>query len=277
MNSQIPFHRPRILLFAAVVLPALTGCWTPSPPTPQQLDRGLVILFPGIEGGPWQVEGPYRAFREAGVDSAIRAHNWKHLFGSLCNLIDIRRNRAMAAELAQEIAEYVRAYPRRPVDLVGYSGGGGLALFVAEALPDDVRLRNVVLVQAAVSPDYDLLAALRHMDGLVVNLYSERDRMIVGAGTELFGTMDRKRTKSAGHIGFDVEKAVSDALLRPRLVQRAWTRKDEALGHHGGHYDIVQPGWNRAVIAPYLLTDQSKTVPAEHARSANLRGGGFDR
>lgn len=257
-----PGYAPILPLSLLVTsLSTLGGCWSPPPPTPQQLDRGLVILFPGIEGGPWQVEGPYRGFRAAGVEAAIRAHNWKRWFGSLCNLIDIRRNREMAAQLAREIAEYARDYPQRPIDLVGYSGGGGLALFVAESLSDGVRLRNVVLVQAAISPDYDLLPTLRHIDGVIVNLYSERDCVIVGAGTKLFGTMDRRKTESAGYVGFDVSRAIADATLRDRLVQRAWTPADRTLGHNGGHHDIVASRWNRIVIAPYLLPNREETAP----------------
>lgn len=232
---------------------AMGGCWRPPEPTAQQLDCGLVVLFPGIEGGPWQVEGPTRAFRAAGVKSAIVAHNWKRLTSSLANLVDYESNRKAAGRRAAEITKYALEHPGRPIDLVGYSGGGGLALFVVEALPENIRVRNVVLAQAAISPGYDLRPALRRMNGVIVNLYSPRDSAVVGLGTRLFGTMDRVYTRSVGVDGFEVERAVPDAALRHRLIQRAWTSDDETLGHNGGHLDIVARAWNRVVIAPYLL------------------------
>lgn len=234
------------------------GCWRPPTPTPQELDRGMIVLFPGVGGGLWEVEGPTRAFRAAGVKAAIRALDWQNWLGSLRNLIDEKHNRKMAARLASELAEYAHEHPGRPIDLVGYSGGGGLALFVVEALPDDVRPRNVILVHAAISTGYDLTPALRKMAGVVVNLYSRRDSVILGAGTRLFGAMDRVYENSAGYAGFDVSRAVADSTLQKRVLQRAWTTDDDTLAYYGGHYDIVAMPWNRVVIAPYLLGAAAK-------------------
>ncbi|MBL8880127.1 MAG: hypothetical protein JNG88_13495 [Phycisphaerales bacterium] len=257
MNS--PFSLAPLVITLSAILAALAGCWRPPTPTPQQLDHGLIVLFPGIEGGPWQVEGPTRAFRAAGVKSAIIAHDWKRFARTLANLIDYENNRKAAGRRAAEITKYALDHPGRPIDLVGYSGGGGLAIFVVEALPDDprVRVRNVVLAQAAISPGYDLRPALRHMDGVIVNLYSRLDKAVLGLGTELFGTMDRVHSRSVGEIGFDIDRAAPDDALRARVIQRGWSPDDETLGHNGGHLDIVARAWNRVVIAPYLTDSQS--------------------
>ena len=147
------------------------------------------------------------------------------------------------------------------MDLVGYSGGGGLAILIAEALPKDTHLRNVVLAQAAISPDYDLSAALSHVDGRIINLYCPSDFLILGVGTSVFGTIDRSYTESAGKVGFDVERAVPDAQSRDKLIQIRWSADMLSTGHLGNHAAIVLREWNRKYVAPFLLpADQSASL-----------------
>ena len=179
------------------------GCQTPCP-TSQQLSTGLIWLIPGIHGEPWMLADAQRGLRDAGVESAIEVYDWQRpgLFGVLLNLIDIERNLEHAAKIAHEIETYYREHPDRPIDLVGYSGGGGLAIMAIEALPQEVRLRNVILVQAAISPDYDLSFALRQIDGGIINFHSRLDWVVLGLGTQAFGTMDRLYVPSAGKSGF---------------------------------------------------------------------------
>ena len=138
---------------------ACCGCATPTP-TEEQLSSGLIWMFPGVEGGEWLLHEPRRAFRDAGVKSAIYTHKWRYPLGILPNLMDHKGNSEDAVRVAQEIDHYQQQYPGRPIDLVGYSGGGGLAIMVAERLPENVHLRNVVLIHPAVSRDYDLTRAL---------------------------------------------------------------------------------------------------------------------
>lgn len=128
----------------------------------------------------------------------------------------------------------------------------GVALLVAEALPDDVRLRNVVLVQPGVSPMWDLTTALRKLDGRIINFYCASDWLILGAGTQTFGTIDRRNVAAAGKDGFDVERAAPDPAPRARLVQRKWTPEMFRSGHIGNHLSILTYAWNRDYVAPYL-------------------------
>lgn len=246
-------RRPlRLAGLLPLLLLAGAGCWSPPAPSIQEYDRGLIWLFPGVEGGAWLLAEPYRAMRDAGVSAAIRCHEWTPLLGTFENLTSLQRNRYAALQTAAWIAEYSREHPQATIDLVGYSGGGGMAVLVAEALPPETPLRNVVLVQAAISPDYDLTAVLRRVRGQVVNLHAPLDWLILGAGTRTFGTLDRKYTPSAGKDGFDLAKAVPDESLRPRLVQRAWTAGDVLSGHTGMHGSIFNYTWNQRIVAPYL-------------------------
>lgn len=203
------------------------------------------------------MEQPCRALRDAGVKSAIRVHDWSKLLGTVVNLVSIQQNRADAERIASEIAAYEAEHLNRPIDLLGYSGGAGMAVFVAEALPDGVRLRNVLLAQPALSPDYDLTPALRRIDGRLVNFYCASDVVLLGAGTSVLGTMDRRFEPSAGQGGFRLERAVSDEALRPRVDQRAWSLKTLRSGHVGGHFGILGYEWNRQHVAPLLTTAEA--------------------
>lgn len=249
-----------------VMLAVLPGCWSPPEVTLDQLDDGLVWMFPGVEGGPWHMEQPYRALRDGGVTAAIRIHDWRNPLGSLANLADEAKNRADARRIAEQIAEYQRERRAAPVDLVGYSGGGGVAIMVAEALPDGVQLRNVVLVQPAVSPDYDLAPALRNVSGKLVNYYSWGDWLVLGLGTATFGTMDRRFTASAGMIGFDVAKAAAEPSLAARVQQHEWSPAALDAGHLGGHLGLIGYEWNRRFVAPHLRSEGN--AAAERAAAA---------
>ena len=57
---------------------------------------------------------------------------------------------------------------------------------------------------------------------------------------------------AAGKNGFLVDKAVPEAGLRDRLVQRAWSSEWKQTGHGGGHHGIGLYEWNRRYVAPYL-------------------------
>ncbi len=213
-------------------------------------------MFPGIEGGQWSLTEVRRAFRDAGVESAIYTHDWKRppLLGVLSNLSDYKGNRQAAQSVAEEIIKYRKKYPQAPVDFVGYSGGGGMALMVAEALPESLRLRNIVLVHAAISFDYPLDQTLQHVDGKLINYYSPADWLLLGVGTSLFGTMDRKHCPSAGKMGFDTAAAIQDPNLLSKFEQISWSLAEFKKGEHfGGHGSIIFYHWNKNKVAPYLL------------------------
>jgi len=102
---------------------------------------------------------------------------------------------------------------------------------------------------------------LRHCRHGIVSYYSEDDWFNVGLLTEIFGTMDRKWTSSAGKLGFldrDGQPAVCDG-----LTQIAWIPEWRRLGHYGGHGDYDSRAWAREVLAPVILADAGKPVSGE--------------
>ncbi len=72
-----------------------------------------------------------------------------------------------AADIAQHICAYQDAYPGRHVNLVAQSGGSGVAVFAAEALPEGREVDRIVLLGAALSPTYNLSRALARTRNLL--------------------------------------------------------------------------------------------------------------
>lgn len=210
-------------------------------------------MSPGIEGSPIFLRGAYQGLREAGVDCGIEVYDWPSFLGPLDNLIDAGTARTLARGVARRIAEYARAHPGRPIHLLGYSGGGAIAIFAAEFLPPDVMVDNIVLVQVSLSREYDLTRALRKTRGRMVNFHAPLEVVMLGLGTTIFGTMDRKHGFSAGKDGFDIEKAVRDPELRGRVEQQSWSTKSLWSGNFGTHADLYGKQWNKEYVAMYLL------------------------
>jgi pimeloyl-ACP methyl ester carboxylesterase len=251
-----PPFRGRIIAVLFPILAAsgaMTGCAPRDSSALKQTEQGLIWMFPGVEGGAWALTGARDALRDAGVRAEIRTYEWNRPLGFITNLVEYQENRDRASEIARQISDFRILHPRAPIDLIGYSGGGGMALMVVEALPVSVRLRHVILAQPAVSPDYDLTEALRRIDGRLVNFCSPYDVFLLGLGTTLIGTMDRQHVASAGKNGFNLPLVVAEPALAAHFEQQTWSPKALPTGHVGTHYGILLYQWNQQYVAPYLL------------------------
>ena len=153
---------PARLLVGFTILSFLAGCVPSNLNTDDRRERGLVIVLPGIEGPSVWNRDLVLGLDDGGVDCAIERYDWGTPVpgGFLINLADIERNRAVAAGFRDHIVAYMDEFPNRPVVLVGHSGGAGMALLAAERMPRDRRLTALVLLAAAVGPDFDLRGAL---------------------------------------------------------------------------------------------------------------------
>jgi pimeloyl-ACP methyl ester carboxylesterase len=250
-------HLTGLLIAAALLVAFQFGCWMP-PSWPEVLgghtEKGLIFMLPGIDGQPASLQAAYEGIRDGGVEAEIRAFDWGP--AALTNLTNYERNRAAAASLAEEIVAFQDAHPDVPVELVGYSGGGGMVLLTLESLPAGHSVRKAIIVQAGVSPDYDLTAALSHIEDRLVSFCCPTDWFVLGVFTELMGTIDRAHTESAGKDGFDTQRAIPDPSLAGKLEQVCWTPDMREAGHLGGHNGMFRYEWNRQYVAPYLLLEQ---------------------
>jgi len=137
-----------------------------------------------------------------------------------------------------------------------------MAIFVCEALPKEVQVDRVILLAAAISPEYDLTPTLAHCRSGLVNFYSEGDWFDAGILTTLFGTMDRKHTATAGRLGFLDSKG--QLATGNGLTQIAWRPAWRKLGHHGGHPGWASRAWAREVLAPLTRDDAKAQTGGSH-------------
>lgn len=251
---MMPDRRRITLALVTLASLGLTACGDRRDSAIRPEEHGLVCMFPGVGGGKWSQAAACRGLRTAGVKQKIHINEWDTPFVDvLGHLQDIERNRDIAARAAEQIVAYRATYPHTPIDLIGYSAGGGIALLTAEALPTDIELRNVVLVQPGISPTWDLTPTLRRVTSRLINFYCPSDWLILGAGTRTFGTVDRQKVASAGKEGLDLDVAVHDPALRRKVAQVRWTWDMFWSGHIGNHTGILAEAWNRDYVAPYLL------------------------
>lgn len=252
MNSGVsPIHRIArgcISLLMGVVFPfgrLCRGSWCET----QRLERGYILILPGIEGKSFFNVGLAQGLLDAGVPSAIEIHDWTTGWTILAlRHLRIRsRHQAQARAIAQKIVDYQHRFPGRPVHLIGHSGGAGVALLALEALPPDCRVERAILLAPAVSPEYDLTEALGRTRLGVVNFYSRFDFLFLGLGTTLFGTIDRRHSVAAGCRGFPISPAIPPEGVggeNARLIQQPFRGGMIRQFHLGGHF-----GWSNRVFA----------------------------
>jgi hypothetical protein len=216
---------------------------------------GVVFVVGGI-GGLDPLQGSASAALSwAGVPHEVRVFEWTH---GKCRLLrdlwDTEHLLAQGARLAEEIQAVKAQDPRRPVYLLGHSAGAGVILAAAGCLPP-ATLERIVLLSAAVSPGFDLTVALQATRGEVVSFHSTFDRLTLGVGTTLFGTVDRVHGTSAGACGFSVPAGDGEGCrLYRRLVQIPWTMEWFFECWVGGpHHGTCMPLFLSRRVAPWLM------------------------
>lgn len=250
-----------LMLFLGVVSvcgavpPSLKPASAPPSVRPKSAPRaGVIFLIGGIGGWDVMPTSARLTFQAAGVPHEVRDFIWTHGWGKLFrDLQDFRHMERKAEELAHEIRQVHETEPERPIFLLAKSGGTGLALRAAELLPEKT-IERIVLLAAAVSPDYDLSRALRATRGQIVSFYSPLDQFILNWGTRNFGTIDRHYGPGAGLHGFRRPHDLSpeNRALYDRLVQVPWTPRFMWEGYYGGHAANSFPVFLAAEVVPWL-------------------------
>lgn len=245
-------HRTCLLILIALV--GLGGCTREGKyMSVDRLERGLVVVLPGIEGRSPLNSAIAEGLDEGGVNWGIEIWDWTSIWGPGYNLRASERNHRQARDLAYRINRYRTTFPGRPVVLVGMSGGAAIAAWAAESLHPAQNIDGAILINAALSPSYNLTPALNNMRRGMVSFYSERDWVLLGLGTQMLGTMDGKHSVGAGKERFVIPPAMPDAYTR--LYQIGWTREMARSGHSGGHLSSAASGFVARYIAPLVLAE----------------------
>jgi pimeloyl-ACP methyl ester carboxylesterase len=244
----------------------------------ERLDRGLVVILPGIDGRSFLNLSILHGLLDAGIDRGLVIDDWTTgvPLNIVQHLLDLPRNIGEANRIAGSILDYQQQYPGRPVHIVGHSGGGALALMILESLPPGSRVDGAVLLAPAISRDYDLSKALAKVNTHIWNYSSKLDCIMVGLGTRIVGTIDRKYQYSAGMLGFlpeataaagpgsnfaqaageagssTVSGEVTATHASASLIERPYSWQMARRWHWGGHLGCVNRVFIAEEIAPLL-------------------------
>jgi hypothetical protein len=216
--------------------------------------RGVVFLVDGVGGFETMVTAARVAFPLAGVQHELREFNWSHGWGHI--LRDLQDNPHLLRkgyELSEQIRKQKEAEPERPIYVVAKSGGTAIALAALEQLKP-ATVERVILLSAAVSPNYDLRPAFKATRGEIVSFHSVMDQIVLGIGTKRFGTADRVFGPSAGLRGFTPPPYPNDPEWEAyrRLVQIPWQPTMLLEGNPGLHVGTSLPTFLGAEVAPWL-------------------------
>ena len=219
------------------------------------MDGEVVFLLDGVGGfeiAPLLVR---RALRQSGDSLGTVVYHWQRgVTGEIfTDLMWLRRNRVMAAQLARKLLAFRRSHPHTTMHVMAFSGGAGVATFAMEHLRGRARIDTLVLACPAMSPTYNLAGALRSVTRAYA-LVSARDKFLLGLGTTLFGTTDRVHTRAAGLTGFKIPRDASADQRRAyaRLREVHWIPELRQLRHYGGHTDWANVAFLRCHLVPML-------------------------
>ena len=232
--------------------------------TQQRLDRGLVIVLPGIQGKSNIESSIARGLEDAGIDMAIEVYDWTTGFWFLFpyHLRALRRNRREAARVAQRVLVYLNQYPDRPVHIIGHSGGAGVALLAMEVMPAGVKATSLILLAPAVSASYDLGRASEHVEFAVWNFFSWFDLLFLVAGSLILGTLDGRHVVSAGASGFRSDAAPGpQAADGCRLRQKPYVARMLRSWNFGGHFGCTNRVFVSEWLAPLLEGGRGAGTP----------------
>jgi pimeloyl-ACP methyl ester carboxylesterase len=264
MNSrhyEVPFHRiAAAILLSLLALSFAAGCTRPAlPDHEQRLPCGNLYYLDGAGGGTELVNwcgGVRDGLHEAGYPGACEMFTWQTGLGAVADQdADVRYKREKAGELANRIREYRKDQPDAPVSLIGLSAGTAVAVFTAEAMPDDCPIDTIVLLGASIGAGYDLTNALRHVRGKLYVFTSPNDG-VLGLLMVVTGTADRQPGSAAGTTGFVIPAGATEEtrkLYADKLVTIAWTKEFERVGNFGHHLDNVNKDFVRTYVAPVVM------------------------
>lgn len=215
-------------------------------------DREIIMLLDGVGGFQFIPLLARKVIREANAPISSTWFRWQVPIPGLM-LVDLMwrsRNQRSAQILADKLVALHRENPQAKIHIISYSGGTAVAVFALELLGGRVPIETLLLFAPAISPTYNLAPAIHNVKRVYV-MMSCKDTWLLGAGTRLFGTMDRKWTRSAGLVGFRLREDLSEehreAYQRIQVIE--WCEEFRRFAHRGGH-----TGWAQiAFLRQHLL------------------------
>lgn len=238
----------RSLMICAIVIIAGAGCdaWQPPVPTAQELDGGLVVMYPGSFNTTIEMIGFYNGLREGGVSQAIVVHHWGGFMEHMLFPIGTtERNLATAQREAEFLTNYKHEHPNGFITLLSYSGGATVCALIPQAMPPDVSVDRVVMLSPAIAADTDLSPMLARLTDKAVVYWSPKDEFTPAVGGAL-SLGDGTYGPPAATYGF--------SMVNSKLFQVEWRAEWEAYGVAGSHTDyVLMDHWIGDIVAPWVL------------------------
>lgn len=220
-----------------------------------------LLHLPGIAGIKRIDRHMIEGLQDAGFSGQIETYDWTKGDPGIDALLARKRNDDEAATIAQKITTLRRTHSAARILLTSHSGGTGVAVWALEKLPPDIKVDTVLLLSSALSPDYDLTAALRHVSGKMYVFSSENDALVLGAGTKLFGTIDGVKTEAAGLVGFR-QPSTADPAQYQKLIARPYQNEWMRYGNIGDHIGSMSRAFAAKVLEPLLVGAVTVSAPA---------------
>ena len=244
--------------------------------TPERLDAGLVVILPGIEGESQANHNIRDGLSNAGIDRSLVIWHWGRPIpgvGMLLNQMDFIGNYAAGERIAQRIMKYQDQHPDRPVHIIGHSGGGGIAVFAASAMPEGREVTGVILLSASISSNHDVTRALKHCSSGILNFYNTNDGALLGLATTVLGNVGGAHGPSAGLMGFTMPK--DSASEEKRLAYRKLYQVPMTGAMISGataHFAATQPSFVSSYVAPWITNSNWPADPGIIAKQARAAG-----
>ncbi|HWL95396.1 MAG TPA: hypothetical protein VNT79_17890 [Phycisphaerae bacterium] len=235
----------RLLVATLVTLGTACDVWEPPAPTADELNRGLIVLYPGALNTRSEMLGFYSGLRAAGIDQAIEVRPWAPpLLNFFIPTEFLEYERPWAREEAARLAAHRAANPGSPVTLLGFSGGAMVCVLVGEEMPAGEQIDRIILMSPGISTAYDLTRMLENTtDGAYV-YWSAKDT-VINFTTHWLGTLDGVFGPAAAAFGFEME--------HPKLRQVSWSPALALFGNNGEHNDYAfSVEWIREFVAPWV-------------------------
>ncbi len=210
------------------------------------LDHEFLVIVDGVGGFQFAPVLIRRMLRLENSKIGTVYFPWQcGLMGEIfTDLMWLRRNRRMGAKLAEHLLRLRQNYSKAKLHLVAYSGGVGITVFALESLSISINIESFIMACPALSPTYNLAPALRKVRRAYA-LISKGDYGILGVGTTILGTTDRKHCAAAGMKGFRLPLPITaeDKTEYAKLKEIRWDPSQKTLGHTGGHTGWASGQW----------------------------------
>jgi len=219
--------------------------------------HGITIYLDGAGNWGGGAEEIKHGLRAAGYRGLVVQYIWTTSFNPLVDQLNTVAARIRADVLSGQIRNYRQQYPASNIHLIALSAGTGVATWAVEALDDDTKIDNMILLGASLSHDYDMTRALAHMNGRIYVYHSPHDSVL--EKVRVIGTIDGKRgVDSIGYVGLTAPSGLED-----RVVNTGWSRDWLQYGWTGAHSDCTNAVFVQKEISRHILDDHKKTTATE--------------